>query len=216
MGLFDGLIAKTELDSHANMIVFGKHILVLNDTGKTAQVNGFSDDVGTMSKVPIVDGVCAYDCPKDGQTYLLVGRNVLHVPSMDHNLVPPFILREAGLEVNEKPKIHCNEATVQDHSIYDSNSGLRIPLELDGIFSTFPTRVLNQEEMENPGDYPLVFISPDAPSWDPHIESYDINEASYTDHRGEMVYPQERRRDLVNRGDVAEVEMQSPSSSTAI
>ena len=51
----------TELDSHANMIVLGKQALVIQDTGHSAEVNAFSDDVGGLSKVPIVDAVVAYN-----------------------------------------------------------------------------------------------------------------------------------------------------------
>jgi hypothetical protein len=39
------------------------------------------------------------------KTYLLIVRNALHVPSMQHNLIPPFIMREAGLVVNDVPKM---------------------------------------------------------------------------------------------------------------
>ena len=51
----------TEIDSHTSMIVIGKHDLVIQDTGHSAEVNAFSDDVGGLSKVPIVDAVVAYN-----------------------------------------------------------------------------------------------------------------------------------------------------------
>ena len=51
----------TELDSHSNMIVLGKQALVIQYTGHSDEVNTFSDDVGVLSKVPIVDAVVAYD-----------------------------------------------------------------------------------------------------------------------------------------------------------
>ena len=38
--------------------------------------------------------------------YLLSIRNVRYVPSMTNNLIPPFIMREAGLIVNDVPRIH--------------------------------------------------------------------------------------------------------------
>ena len=62
----------------------------------------FSPDVGTISRVPIVDAVLGYDCPISGKMTLLVAKNALFVESMDHNLIPHFIMREAGLEVDEK------------------------------------------------------------------------------------------------------------------
>ena len=98
----------TELDSHANMIVLGKQSLVIQDTGHSAEVNAFSDDVGGFLKVQIVDAVVAYNCPYTSKTHLLVMRNTLHIPSMKQDLIPPFILRESGLIVQDIPKIHCD------------------------------------------------------------------------------------------------------------
>ena len=69
--------------------------------------------------MPIVDAMLAYDCERTNQVYLLVLRNVLYIESMDDNLIPPFILREAGLTVHERAKIHCEEGTMteKDHTI---------------------------------------------------------------------------------------------------
>ena len=116
--------STTELDSHANMFVVGSQGFVFNRTGLHANVNAFSSEAGGISKVPIVDAVIAYDCPYSGRTYMLVIRNALHIPSMDHNFVPPFILQEAGLRVKEVPKNQCNEPSIEDHSIYDEDTGL--------------------------------------------------------------------------------------------
>ena len=60
-----------------------------------------------MSRVPIVDAVLGYDFPISGKTTLLVARNALFVESMDHKLIPPFIMRESGLEVHEQAKIRA-------------------------------------------------------------------------------------------------------------
>ena len=87
----------TELDSHANMVVIGAQGTIIQKTGRYADVNAFSSDVGTLSRVPIVDAAVAYNCPFSGQTILMVAINALYIESMDHNLVPPFIMREEGL-----------------------------------------------------------------------------------------------------------------------
>ena len=96
----------TELDSHANMVEIGSQGTIIHRTGRYADVNAFSSDVGKMSSVPIVDAAIAYDCPFSGRTILMVASNALYVDSMDHNLVPPFIMRKAGLEVDEQVKTH--------------------------------------------------------------------------------------------------------------
>ena len=83
------------------------------------------------------------------------------VLGMDHNPPPNFILREAGLVVNDTPKIHIDDPSVEDHSIFHVETRLRIPLRLSGIFSVFQTHSLNEGEIENVQHYPSEFLSPD-------------------------------------------------------
>ena len=122
---------QTELDSHANMCVFGKHCMTISESMKTVDVSTFADEAGQLNKVPIIDAMVAYDCKRTHQVFLLVARNVLYVESMENNLIPPFILRDKGLKVRDTPKIQCEEPTVDDHTIQDANIGLFIPLSLD-------------------------------------------------------------------------------------
>ena len=80
----------------------------------------------------------AYDCERTNQVYLLVWRNVLYIESMDDNLILPFILREAGLIVNERAKIYCEPgtATEEDHTIQEKETGLFITMNLQSVFPT--------------------------------------------------------------------------------
>jgi hypothetical protein len=123
------LDSRTDLDSHANMFVASKHAYILADSGKTATVRAFSPDI-----IPIETRivVCAflYECPYTNKIHILVAYNALYVPKMTHNLVPPFLLREAGLIVNETPKIQVVDPGINDHSIYFSGAKLRVPLAL--------------------------------------------------------------------------------------
>ena len=67
---------------------------------------------------------------------------------MPHNLIPPFIMREAGITVNDVPRIHTDpeELSSETHCIAakakSNGVNLKIPLKLDGVFSYFPTRKL--------------------------------------------------------------------------
>ena len=63
---------RTELDSHANMVVLDKHAFVFESTGRTCYVRPFSSDLGVASNVPIVDGAICYDSPYIRQTYVLI------------------------------------------------------------------------------------------------------------------------------------------------
>ena len=113
---------------------------------------------------------------------------------MKHNLIPPFILRGPGLAVSNIPMIYCDEPTLEYHSIYDEKTKLWIPLQLDGIFSYFPTRALTLDEMQNCDQMEHTFLSPDTETWYPYSESYSINEYQLNDAGGEMVYPTPRAR----------------------
>lgn len=76
--------SRSELDSHANMVVLGKHCFVFDNIhGKTCEVQPFDPSLGTVKAVPIVDTAISYDCPYTHKTYILMIRNALHVPTMD-------------------------------------------------------------------------------------------------------------------------------------
>ena len=118
------------------MIVFGKYCFIISKSGKEAIVDAFTDQVGNIN-IPIVEASVAYDCPWYQTTCILIARNILSVPYMDHNLIPTFILREAGPTVNDTAMIHLNKHSIDDHTITSPNSDLRIRIHLHGKFSCF-------------------------------------------------------------------------------
>ena len=130
--------SRTDLDSHANMPVVGIGSYILAELNKSVEVCPYTPDYESM-RVQLVDAAVRYDCPFDGKVYILVIRGALYVPSMDHNLLPPFMLREAGITVRDTPKIQVTDPTEEDHAITFPETGFRIPLSLWGIFSYFPT-----------------------------------------------------------------------------
>ena len=168
IGKNDFCISNTELDYHVNMVVFGNQAFVFSNSGQYANMQAFAVKVQALSEVPIVDAVIAYYCPHSGDTYLLVVRNALCVPSMDNNLVPPFILREDGLILNYNPKIHCEDPSVEYHSLLDQETGLRIHFTLSGTFLVFETRSITNEEIEIVENYPTLFLTPDSKNLDPY------------------------------------------------
>ena len=52
-------------------------------------------------------------------------------------LMPPFILREAGIIINDTAKIHKDDPGQGDHAIIVESESLIIPLQLNGIFLFF-------------------------------------------------------------------------------
>ena len=107
---------RNELDSHANMLVIGRNAYILSKIGETVDVAPFTPDYKPIS-VELVHAALKYECPYSGKVKILIIRMGLHVPSMTHNLLPPFILREAGIQINEVPKIHVTSPTEEHHAI---------------------------------------------------------------------------------------------------
>ena len=198
--------STTELDSHANMVVVGAQATIVSRTGRLAEVRAFSDKCSKLEGIPIVDAAFAYDCPKTMQSYLLFVKNALYVQDMQHNLIPPFIMREAGLTVNDIPRIHLgDEVTRESHSILSEEVDMRIPLRLRGIFSCFPTRALSPREIEDPGSMTAVMLTPDATTWNPHDDSWDEREDAFLDYQGELIEARPRKRSRLLEEDDYEV-----------
>ena len=121
-------------------------------------------------------------------------RNALYVPSMKNNLIPPFAMREARIQINDTPKIQVDEPTVMDHSIFFPDDDFRIPLSLWGVFSYFPTsKPTARVMMDTVGVYILT------PSrWNPHCDSYATNEENMMDWEGNMVDKRHRLQILIS------------------
>eukprot|EP00957_Ditylum_brightwellii_P087829 6688930-Ditylum_brightwellii.AAC.1 len=96
--------SRMELDSHANMSVVGRHVYVISDTGRIADVSTFTPDYNSI-KIEKVDAEIQYNCPYNRMSHILIVRNALHVPSIKNNLILPFVMQEVGIEVNDVPKI---------------------------------------------------------------------------------------------------------------
>ena len=140
------------------MIVCGKEVYIISRSGQVAEVNAFAKECGVL-QIPIVDAAVVFEDPYNGEIYFLVMRNALYVESMDHHLIPPFIMQEAGLVVNDVAKIHCRQRTQEDHSIIDRDSKLHIRLRLEGIFSSFPTRKPSVEDLQR-DHIECIYLSP--------------------------------------------------------
>ena len=206
------------------MAVVGHHATVINRSWKTTNVRPFSKDCYQITAVPIVDEAVAHDCPYTLKTYIMVVNNALRVPSMNHNLAPPFILREAGLIVNDVPKIDTRQEdlTNETHCILSKDDGdnngtnLCIHMKLDGIFSYFTTRNLTMNELENCEYVETVYLSPDAAQWDTYNEEYADTEDRFLDFRGYLVHRQPKLWKILDDLDVFELQVSEEQYKTAI
>ena len=174
------------------MPVVGKHAYIIAKTSKKVDVSPFTHDYKPLT-VPLVDAMVRYDNPYNGKSYILVLRNALYVPSMDNNLIPPFMLREMGVTMNDVPKIHKEDPTVDDHAITFVETGFQIPLSLWGIFSYFLTSKPTHDNLLNPNE---VYILSSA-TWNPHSDAYSTNEESMLDCEGKMHLKKDRWYQIV-------------------
>ena len=184
--------SRTELDSHANMPVIGRNAYILSKIGETVDVAPFTPDYKPIS-VELVDAALKYECPYSGEVKILIIRRGLHVPSMTHNLLPPFMLREAGIQINDVPKIHVTSPSEEHHAIIFQETNFRIPLTLHGTFSYFPTSKPTTQELEEPED--VYVLTPT--TWNPHSDAYVINEESMLDWEGNMKHERDHEKRVV-------------------
>ena len=134
---------------------------------------------------------------------------------MNHNLVLTFILQEAGLIVNDVPKIHTRQEdlTNETHCIVskddNDNNGtdIRIRMKLDGIFLYFPTRKLTMNKLKNYEYIETVHLSLDASQWDPYNEEYADAEDRFLDFRWDLVHRQPKRWKILYDSDIFELQV---------
>ena len=94
------VISATELDSHADSPVAGKHAHILETSNQYALVSGFTSELGKPLRVSVVTAAIAYECEYTGETYIMVIYNALYFKNMEVNLIPPIMMQIAGLEVD--------------------------------------------------------------------------------------------------------------------
>ena len=187
-------VSATELDSHADSPVVGKYSTILEDTGRKASVSGFTSELGEPMLVPVVQAAVTYECEYSGNIHILVLCNALYFKNMDINLVPPFMMRLAGLDVDECPKFLAKNPKESNHSVYFPDSDTRLQFQLEGIISYLPTRKPSKGELkDNEGHY--LLLTPNTPQWDPHTEIFKDQEFGMTDYNGHLKQPGKRNPD---------------------
>jgi len=185
---------RTELDSHADSPVVGDNALIIKTLNRHVTVSGFSNALGKLKRISIVQACVIYDDKYSGgiQRHLIIN-NALHIKGMKVNLTPPIMMRMAGLHVNECPKfLAIGEPSEEHHSIYFPDEELRIPLLLEKVVSYIPTRRPDDGDML--GYLPTALhLTPDVDDWDPNDPSWANQKSATIDWKGEIVI--RKRRD---------------------
>ena len=81
------IVSATELDSHADSPIVGRYCHIFEHKPETANVSGFSNELGQAVQVPIVTAGVAYDCEYTGNTHIMVIHNALYFKDMEVNLI---------------------------------------------------------------------------------------------------------------------------------
>ena len=80
----------TDLDSHADTCVIGKHALIDQVLDKKVNVTGFDPTQGKVKDLSLVSAALAYDCPGTGEVCILMVHQAVHVPTMENDLLCPM------------------------------------------------------------------------------------------------------------------------------
>ena len=188
---------RLELDSHADTSAFGGTCLVLQETGRTVNVEGFGEALGQLSDVPIVTVAVAYDCPVTFKTFILIFHESLYIPSMTTHLVNTWQMRQQGITVNDVPlqQLPPEARRLDCHSILHPESGLHIPLELNGIMSGFVVRVPTWDEIQDVEQHNVTHVH--MTSSDPWVPSH----SQYSKIEGTLRDQVAHGMDLLDRED---------------
>eukprot|EP00957_Ditylum_brightwellii_P187227 14259256-Ditylum_brightwellii.AAC.2 len=63
--------SRSELNSHVTMVVMGRNAVILNDTGRIAEVQPFTPRYKSLESVKILDAVVLYEDQHTIQTFVL-------------------------------------------------------------------------------------------------------------------------------------------------
>jgi hypothetical protein len=177
---------RSDLYSHADCCVCGKEVLVFNDFDHEVTVTGW-DPSGETQSLQIVSAALGYTMPQSGKTVLLIVHQSIVSPSLNHNLLSTMQMRLHDFIVNETPKFQSLNPTKPSHSISvrgdNVDDVLRIPLELHGVVSCFPTFKPSQIEFETCDRYELTYESPE---YDPSATTFHDQEAGMVDSWGNL------------------------------
>lgn len=137
-----GTIADNESDTNADTCCLGANFRILRYTYRVADVYAYDKSIEPIENVPIVSGVTAYDCPKTGQTYLLIiNEGLYYGTKLDHSLLNPNQLRSYGVRFWDNPFDDERGLGI------DVNEDLSIPLATKGTKVYFSTRAPTDQEL---------------------------------------------------------------------
>ena len=104
---------------------------------------------------------------------------------MEHNFLPPVMMRLNGLLVDECPKFICTNPTIKTHSIFFLTENTQLLLALHGTTSYISTR--RPKGMSEFNEHTNLVLTSENPVWDPSSSIYAQQESAMTNLNGEII-----------------------------
>ena len=188
---------RAEFDSHADTCAFvEEQCRVLGKYGTTMTVGGYHGEIGSLNSISTADVAVAYDCPKTGETVILVFHHILLIPRLKTHLLNPYQIRNQGIIVNDTPLHHLppDQRQPTSHSVICEDPEFQIPLTLNGVMSGFDVRRPTLDEVNDPSLLKIHMTSDIA--WDPSATVGQEIEEALRNHleRGYDLVHQEPRQ----------------------
>jgi hypothetical protein len=166
------IMAKAELDSHADTTVAGSACKVIEFTEKSCDVYPYSSQYEPIKNVPIAKVATAYDHPQTGETFILIFGQALYLgDELEHTLICPNQARCNGVIVDDVPK-HLSHDGKSTHSLYFPVEQIQLPLRMRGCISYLPTRYPAKDELE---ECRWLTVTGDS-IWDPYSTTFEEQE----------------------------------------
>jgi hypothetical protein len=198
------------LDSHVDCCVFSEYSTVLySDISRTVNLTPFKASLGTVQHLLVSTIEIAYDDIKSFTSYILVFHKALQVHGMVDHMLCPNQLRDNDVRVNDIPLLYTPPSERNEYTHTISTNELIIPLSLEGVHSSFISRVPTDHELASPHLFPHIHLTADR-IWEPHDQSFRDNESVI---RSSLHY--ERYEPYANRN-ISEINLQMFDISPAL
>jgi hypothetical protein len=180
--------SRTDLDSHADQCAVGRTSLIVHDYDRPTNVTGYNPTGPIAKDLRTVSAALAYDDPVTGETVILLVHQAIHIPDLEHNLLSTMQVHLIDVLVSNTPRFLTGNVTDLTHTLAIPTSDVSkpyvIPLSLNGVASTFPTRKPTKEEYES---LPHLSLTSDDLDYDPHDPSFAAQEDALTKYLLETV-----------------------------
>jgi hypothetical protein len=167
------LIARCDLDSHADTCRFGRSSTILtDDLYNTANVIPLSDNLRKLQDVLLATIAVSYDCPQQFSTLVLIFHQVRYIETLTNTILCPNQLRLNDVTVNECPLqlIRSDKRRCHDHAIIIKD--IMIPLQIISVTSRFNVRKPTPEEVQDDVTNRHIHVTNDK-FWEPACMSGD-------------------------------------------